>query len=407
MWWTYVVAGVLCCLGPGAMARDPFRIMPFGDSLTQGGKGHAYRRELWHMLNNSGYEFTFVGTEMRVLRTQFPRPMFGVVKSDFPDMWHESWAGRRTLDLMRTVSVARSMRAAMPDIVLFLVGTNDILAGDQPARTAVNIRKVVSEMHQVNPSVTILLSLLIPTYASDGAVRRAKELNRILPSVVSNVNQQLQKQTRCNRTTIVDPTAHCHLDGRHRHVDRKDREKEMACYQERLSRDTVASRPDVCRCRRCAMTAAELQSNQAVVLCSVGSGFVRGLLGRDATHPNAEGNALMATNWFGALKRLLPPPTRPAYVRPSPSAPLQADESAETEAEAEAGAPEVPLDAAPSAESNEAAEASGPGPEPEPSPRALPADERSSLSSGSIRTVFGLVVLLLTGAVFGRRRCPK
>uniref|UniRef100_A0A6U7X3H5 SGNH hydrolase-type esterase domain-containing protein n=1 Tax=Eutreptiella gymnastica TaxID=73025 RepID=A0A6U7X3H5_9EUGL len=295
----------------------------------------------------------------------------------------------------------------MPDIVLFLVGTNDVIAGDQPARTAVNIRKVVSEMHQVNPSVTILLSLLIPNYASDGAVRRAKELNRMLPAVVNNLNQQLQKQTKCNKTTIVDPTAHCHLDGRHRHVDRKDREKETACYQERMSRDNAATGPDVCRCRRCATTAAELRSNQTVVLRSVGRGLLRSMLGRDGTHPNAEGNALMAANWFGALKHILPPPTRPAYVRPSPTAPLRADDSADTETEVEAGAPAVSLDAAPSPEANEAGEASVPETEPEPSPRALPADEHSALSSGSVRTVFGLVLLLLLVAVFGRKRCPK
>ena len=57
-----------------------------------GGKGHAYRRDLWHMLNSSGHDFTFVGTEIRVLKTLFPKPTFGVHKSDF-EMWHESWAG--------------------------------------------------------------------------------------------------------------------------------------------------------------------------------------------------------------------------------------------------------------------------------------------------------------------------
>ena len=79
--------------------------------------------------------------------------------------------GRRTLEFMRTISVSRFMHHAMPDIVLFNLGTNDAIAGDQPARSAVNIRKVVTEMHQVNPSVTILLSTLIPNYATDGSMR--------------------------------------------------------------------------------------------------------------------------------------------------------------------------------------------------------------------------------------------
>mmetsp|Transcript_3002 Transcript_3002/g.4719 ORF Transcript_3002/g.4719 Transcript_3002/m.4719 type:complete len:397 (-) Transcript_3002:62-1252(-) len=304
------------CIWLPFVGSHTFRIMPFGDSLTQGGKGHAYRRDLWHMLNSSGHDFTFVGTEIRVLKTLFPKPTFGVHKSDF-EMWHESWAGRRTLEFMRTISVSRFMHHAMPDIVLFNLGTNDAIAGDQPARSAVNIRKVVTEMHQVNPSVTILLSTLIPNYATDGSMRRAKELSRMLPGVVTKTNEQLVKQLQCGGTSDKDPTAGCKIEGRHRHVNRRDREKEMACIEEGARENPSASENSTatCRCRRCVDNARKLLTNATVVLCSVGRGIVRSMLGRDGTHPNQEGNVLIASNWFAALRHILPPPTRPASPR--------------------------------------------------------------------------------------------
>eukprot|EP00667_Euglena_gracilis_P024483 EG_transcript_28223 len=170
--------------------------MPFGDSLTQGGHTFAYRRRLWHLLNASGYAVRFVGSQTRVMTAVRPKPAFGAVEADF-DIAHESWAGRRTLDCVRLVPVPRLMRRTMPDIVLLLLGTNDAVAGDPPPRTVTRLRQIVTAMHAVNPSVTVLLSTLPTIFAREGAFRRVKEVNGLLPALAASLNRLLVKRRAC------------------------------------------------------------------------------------------------------------------------------------------------------------------------------------------------------------------
>ena len=94
----------------------------------------------------------------------------------------------------------------------------------------------------------------------------------MLPGVVTKTNEQLVKQLQCGGTSDKDPTAGCKIEGRHRHVNRRDREKEMACIEEGARENPSASENSTatCRCRRCVDNARKLLTNATVVLCSVG-----------------------------------------------------------------------------------------------------------------------------------------
>lgn len=149
---------------PSLSGSDPVRIVPIGDSITQGrGWGvptYSYRYPLWKMLIDAGVDLDFVGSLNGGFESNPSWPAY----NDIPfDLDHEGHWGWRT-DSIRD-SLANWLGGYTPDIALILLGTNDAgpdntegLSHAQSAdRTKEEIRDIIDLLRADNPNVIILL----------------------------------------------------------------------------------------------------------------------------------------------------------------------------------------------------------------------------------------------------------
>jgi len=106
-------------LASSLISAAPVKIMPLGDSITRGGgsSGEAgYRRPLYHMLTNAGYDVVFTGS------------LINGTPPDF-DIDHEGHGSYRADQVRDTVY--DWLNAHDADILLLHIGTNDIAGGNQ------------------------------------------------------------------------------------------------------------------------------------------------------------------------------------------------------------------------------------------------------------------------------------
>jgi len=154
------------------------RIMPLGDSITQGAAdADSYRRSLWKLLKKGSPRVDFVGS------MKMNHPDARPVHSDF-DIDHEGHWGWRTDEVLAKID--GWARQAQPDIVLLHLGTNDIAQRQENEDTAEELRRIIIILRKHNPRVEILLAQLIPM-AGKTADMRIQELNRILPGMAQSI----------------------------------------------------------------------------------------------------------------------------------------------------------------------------------------------------------------------------
>lgn len=147
---------------PRAISQEAIRIMPLGDSITEGKNGHAtYRYFLWQDLLEGGYGVDFVGTQDGVSGGQPRYPEF--------DQDHEGHSG------FRADKVALGVRAwvtqTQAEVVLVHLGTNDVLKGQRNSSTRRDLANVIDEMRIANPQVRILLAEIIPIQGKESIVQ--------------------------------------------------------------------------------------------------------------------------------------------------------------------------------------------------------------------------------------------
>jgi lysophospholipase L1-like esterase len=167
-------AALACCALAAACARQGGggpRIMPLGDSITQGDRRHnSYRRELWRRLAAEGVAADFVGSSRRNRRG-------GPPDRDF-DTDHEGhWGWRADEVLGRLDGWAAE---AKPDVVLLHLGSNDLGQGQDAAETAGEIRDIVAVLRRHRPGVAVLVAKIIP---ASGMEARVAAFNRELDAL--------------------------------------------------------------------------------------------------------------------------------------------------------------------------------------------------------------------------------
>lgn len=154
----------MLCAAATLPAAEPLRVMPLGDSITQGARAAlTYRRPLWHALEAAGHDVDFVGSVSRTYRPSGEA-------SDF-DADHEGHWGWRADQILRHIDdwAAR----ARPHVVLLHIGTNDIGAGQDIDETVSEVRAIVARLRAHNPRVAVLVAAIIPLVG--GAVTASVE----------------------------------------------------------------------------------------------------------------------------------------------------------------------------------------------------------------------------------------
>ena len=151
-----------------SMSFAQYRIMPLGDSITEGALTGdpvgGYRDDLDALLNNAGINFNFVGT----LSTG----------SGF-DTDHEGHNGMRADEIAAGLEGwLNQLGGLVPRFVMVHVGTNDISQDESNASTISDIEDIVDIIYDNASFNNILLCSLIPR--SDGKDGTTTELNALI-----------------------------------------------------------------------------------------------------------------------------------------------------------------------------------------------------------------------------------
>jgi acyl-CoA thioesterase-1 len=168
--------GLLPTFATPASAATAVRIMPIGDSITEGFDGDiTYRWFLWHDLVDGGHSVDFVGAKTGVY-SGAPR------YTDF-DQNHQGVAGRRA-DQIAKIIYDRAVKKR-PDIALVHLGTNDLNQGQSDASTKTDLVKIISELRRANPNITVLLAQLINRNGREAATATLNDVIATIPGEVS------------------------------------------------------------------------------------------------------------------------------------------------------------------------------------------------------------------------------
>jgi hypothetical protein len=194
-------------LMPGRLDAQ-VKIMPMGNSITQGhaiaqdfGTYNSYRRELWHMLINNGYDVDFVGS----MQTNLDRINWREVPPPNPDfdLDHEGHSGWRA-DQLRNSSYGW-VNTYKPDVVLLHAGTNDILQNQSIPSTIEDISQIIDQIRSAKQDVTILLAQLIPSNRDARVAAQLAALNQAIPRLASNKTTTLSPIYVVDQATGFNP----------------------------------------------------------------------------------------------------------------------------------------------------------------------------------------------------------
>lgn len=171
-WLVVVVAVVgLQVAAPPASAAAPVKVMPLGDSITDGyNVPGGYRIDLEDSLAAGRYAVDFVGSQ-----ANGPESLL--------DREHEGHSGWRIDEI--TANVEPWLRAHQPDVILLKIGTNDILQTYDVANAPRRLSELIDRIAVAAPSATILVSTLTPlgpTQRDD----RVQSFNAALPAIVND-----------------------------------------------------------------------------------------------------------------------------------------------------------------------------------------------------------------------------
>jgi len=150
--------------GDASAAVAPVKIMPLGDSITDGANiPGGYRVDLEDDLLSGGIAFDFVGS-----LSNGPAAL--------ADRNHEGHSGWRIDQIDSQVSGWLS--TYQPEVVLLLIGTNDIVQDYQLSTAPARLGALLDRIHQLRPATKLIVSSVPPlANASDNTQAAAYNAN--------------------------------------------------------------------------------------------------------------------------------------------------------------------------------------------------------------------------------------
>ncbi|GAA3949551.1 chitobiase/beta-hexosaminidase C-terminal domain-containing protein [Allohahella marinimesophila] len=161
-----------------SQCEAPVRIMPLGDSITEGANGSAttfwgtYRPALFNLLTNSGYRVDFVGGQTGQ-------------EAGSHDKAHEGWSGISPLAVSERLSTWLQMNP--PELVLTHLGTNRF---DVPS-----MQKIFDRLDQFDATVPMIVGKIINRRTYDAST---SDFNQLLAQAV------VQRQQAGDNLFLVD-----------------------------------------------------------------------------------------------------------------------------------------------------------------------------------------------------------
>ncbi|WP_367873652.1 GDSL-type esterase/lipase family protein [Luteolibacter sp. Populi] len=136
-----LLVAALACLAY-ASAAPPMRILPIGDSITQGSPSSNYRPALRTILTNAGYEVDYVGTNT-------------VEPGNLTDREHEGHGGWR-IDQLDSNVAGWFSAIEDPDFILLHIGTNDFGQGFNTTTAIDRWDALILKMATLRPHANIV-----------------------------------------------------------------------------------------------------------------------------------------------------------------------------------------------------------------------------------------------------------
>ena len=141
--YSMILGVVLLLAWPAGAADKVWRIMPVGDSITEGGKDGGYRSLLLKKLTAAGNRVQFVGT-----------------RGNDP-LRHEGYGGKNA-EFLATV-VGKNFQQHPADIVLLHCGHNHFVEEKPVPGIVAATEKIITSVRATNPKVIVLLAQVIPS----------------------------------------------------------------------------------------------------------------------------------------------------------------------------------------------------------------------------------------------------
>jgi lysophospholipase L1-like esterase len=159
-------------------ASGSCKIMPFGDSITQGyNVAGGYRAPLFHLALAAEHDITFVGSA-----NDYSVP--SVDGMPFPKN-HEGHGGY-TIEGNNGIAqfVGTSIPSYKPNIITLMIGTNDINGNNNVADAPNRLGKLLDSIFMRDANILVVLAQIVPT-RTDGTNNAVKTYNAAMPDLVS------------------------------------------------------------------------------------------------------------------------------------------------------------------------------------------------------------------------------
>ena len=143
------------------------RIMCVGDSITEGkfvGQG-GYRKPLQALLGADGYTFVFVGKEddgRPENQTGFSQGMDNPNHQGFGSMRIDEVLNGGSEEGHSTPPIAESIATYEPDVILLMLGTNDVLQNHEMASSGDRLQALLDAIFKANGNITVVLAEITP-----------------------------------------------------------------------------------------------------------------------------------------------------------------------------------------------------------------------------------------------------
>ena len=163
----------------GLNTSNAIRIMPIGDSITEGKNGqNTYRYFLYQYLVDNGFDVDFVGARTGVFGGGEPDPNY-----DRDHCAHWGWRSDEFIEYGFSVWAPQYPT----DIALIHLGTNDMRLGYDVGHTLLQFSRIIELLRTANPNVIVFIAQIIPARGSNFQI---DALNAAIPTYVESVTTE-------------------------------------------------------------------------------------------------------------------------------------------------------------------------------------------------------------------------
>ena len=172
-------AGGASAYRPCPTDASPCKIMPFGDSITDGfGTDGSYRIELFRLAHQAGKNITFVGSQ-----SNGPSMVDGV---PFPPE-HEGHSGFTIYPTPSRSGISPFVDTSIPQfaphIITLMIGTNDAIDDYQMANAPTRLGMLIDSIFTKLPNVLLVVAQPIPSQ-DDALNGRLQTYGAAIPAIV-------------------------------------------------------------------------------------------------------------------------------------------------------------------------------------------------------------------------------